>query len=367
MIFVGSTACYKNGFAIRAPKDIDIWLTEGEAYFYKGLFKADIKEMPDDIMHIIPTDKGYATLDALYTIKMSHAAWDIKWEKTIFDILAMKKMGAKLLPILYHKLHAYWKTVHGDKSFLSLKKTKEEFFDDYVPHIYDHDVLHKVVAHPFPPLYETVLKDGEEVLLDKNKFFAAPLSFQISMFREEIYVIALERYIVPSDFKIRPQIAYKRALKKVITNLTKNWATQFILEHLEHFIRLEDKTWYENFKTLIGRTETMHPIIQKVHDKALEFNITDIQEFLLDDWYVGYLLKSNEVRDDSNRQFACFLDSLGFKVVAHEGGEGQGDSAFTVIELEVLFSVLIMVMLLMMVFRLMISGTGMKYKKSRKL
>ena len=37
---------------------------------------------------------NYASLDLLYTIKMSHSFWSINWIKTVKDILLMKAHGS---------------------------------------------------------------------------------------------------------------------------------------------------------------------------------------------------------------------------------------------------------------------------------
>lgn len=53
--------------------------------------------------------------DILYTIKMSHAQWDIKWDKTINDMIFFQRVGCKLNKELYDGLVDHWTTVHGSK------------------------------------------------------------------------------------------------------------------------------------------------------------------------------------------------------------------------------------------------------------
>jgi len=249
MIIVGSTALKFYGLNRAEPKDVDWWASWQIAQWMTG---ADVAIMPESIIDAVPTSpEGYATSDAVYTIKCSHLAWDIKWEKTKNDILWLKSRGCALLPELYSALVEHWKVEHGDKSFLSLSKGKENFFNDHVTYVYDHDHLHRVVASPGSPMYERCLKDGEEVLIDKTKFDKLPFEDQVRMFREEIAVIAIERWLVNPHWKGRVSWykAHGLALKKTITSLTKNWATDFIVQHLEEFVK-PYFSYFENINEL---------------------------------------------------------------------------------------------------------------------
>ncbi len=235
MIIVGSTALEVWGLNRSTPKDVDRWFYEEADRSRAG--KEDDYVMPSRIFYLVPVRMGFATPNAIYTIKCSHLAWDIKWEKTKNDILWLTHKGCELIPELYHALKDHWQSVHGDKSFLSLKKDKDEFFDDHVAHIYNHDWLHEVVASPNKPMYESCLQEGEQVLVDKDKFDAMPFANRVRMFREEISVIALERWVLNNHWKgkVGWYEAYGLALKKTITNLTKNWANDFIVQNLAHF------------------------------------------------------------------------------------------------------------------------------------
>lgn len=56
----------------------------------------------------INTNDTYVDPNILYTIKVSHAAWDIKWVKTMKDIGFMQSKGCILLPHLFKALYADW-------------------------------------------------------------------------------------------------------------------------------------------------------------------------------------------------------------------------------------------------------------------
>ena len=122
-----------------------------------------------------------ASLNDLLTIKLSHLLYDIFWHKHLNDYLVFKKHSATVNNGLYEFLQEYWKEVHGNKTNLSLYKTKDVFFDDFVKKEYDHDYLHELVAFPHNPVYSVCLKDGQDVMIDKEKFFSLPFEQQVKM------------------------------------------------------------------------------------------------------------------------------------------------------------------------------------------
>ena len=243
MIVVGSTALKHFGLNRLEPKDLDIWLAIGTI----GNSKDDLFYLEPEILALIPTEEGYATPNAVYTIKCSHFAYDIKWEKNKKDILWLKSKGCVLIPKLYEELKKVWKKEHGNKEFLSLTKKSADFFDDHVKYKYDHDYLHSLVAHPNNPIYTECLSENQSVFIDKGKFFSLPKEKQLRMFKEEITVIAMERWVINGTadwFK-----AYSMSLKKTITNLTKNWACDFIIENLDFYTKPD----FSYFKYILNK------------------------------------------------------------------------------------------------------------------
>ncbi|UZV41312.1 hypothetical protein vBVpaMR16F_246 [Vibrio phage vB_VpaM_R16F] len=256
-IVVGSSALNQERFNIkfRKSKDVDIWTTEKECY---NLFKSkgkpfDVKVLPREIYNLVETDGIYATPNSIYTIKCSHLGWNNPvWNKHKSDIINLKNQGCVLIPELYSKLTEFWKTELGDKSFLSLRQDKKNFFNDNVTYVYDHDWLHEQVAYPNKPIYTKCLMENEDVLIDKSKFDKLTFSEQVRMFREEITVIAIERWLVNPKTKGKYSWvqAYNLSLKKTITQLTKSWATDFIVQNLEEFIK-PDYSYFKHTLNLI--------------------------------------------------------------------------------------------------------------------
>jgi hypothetical protein len=179
-----------------------------------------------------------ATPDELYTMKISHGYWDLhgSWDKHATDIMFLQRKGCKLIPELHDLLLEIWKERYPANT-ISLDKSADEFFTDHVPYVYVHDTVHETVAYHDRPWYESYLKDGSDVMVDNAKFWALPLEHQLEAVREEIYVIALERCLIPKNYKGSPMRAYRWALRRVAISLFKNkWAT-FVLTHLDELAR----------------------------------------------------------------------------------------------------------------------------------
>lgn len=231
-LIIGSTAMQYLVESPRTPKDIDLftdhpelWDTGTDAFWHPKF-----KEYWDG-------EDRYATLDELYTIKVSHSYWELKngtWDKHMYDIVQLKNAGAALDLELHKTLYGVWEETHGRKK-VDLNMTKDAFFTDAVKRVYDHDSLHASVAYGDKPIYENMFVDGQEITMDMNKIKASPFEIQVKLFREEVYATALERWVVPSGYTVSSRLAYARALKKTITSLTKGWSSTFIVDHYEIF------------------------------------------------------------------------------------------------------------------------------------
>ncbi|AMS02565.1 hypothetical protein BJD55_gp016 [Gordonia phage Yvonnetastic] len=238
---IGSSAARYRIPTWREPKDIDYWCDEDLPSGVKSLIRFDtfwhprLADLLED--NVVRT----ATLDELYTIKFSHAYWELRngsWEKHMADLLSMRDHGAQLIPEWHDHLYRVWEDVHG-KKVVDLTQEAEEFFTDAVKRIYVHDSIHDSVAYHDRPIYEECLKDGKSVQMDMEKVWAMPFERQVQMFREEIYVTALERLVIPSDYKCSPGRAYRWALRRTITSLTKGRSAKFLVENFDIFARAD--------------------------------------------------------------------------------------------------------------------------------
>lgn len=173
-----------------------------------------------------------ATPDELYTIKVSHSFWELHgtWSKHMYDLSFLKKKGhGHFIPELYNLLYPIWEERYGKKK-VNLNAKPEDFFNKSVHRVYDHDSIHHSIAYYDRPLFERVLKDGHEVMVDRAKFDALTYEDKVRLVREEVYATALERQVIPSNYTCSPKGAYAWALRKTITSFWKgDWALWVVL------------------------------------------------------------------------------------------------------------------------------------------
>jgi hypothetical protein len=229
-VIIGST-CLQYWFPEfkRKCKDLDIAI-EGESFSdVSGDMKIEYLQNP-----IIATKfahERFLNKDALYTLKISHViGWDIFWQKNLNDILFLTEKGCKLDKELFLELYEYWNKVHSKNKRSDLTLTAEQFFDNAVQCEWDHDKAHEVlIGHSYfkgqkEPTYKKVLKDGFEVDVDEDKFNLLSHEEKCNLVREEVYLMAAERW--PKD---KFWIAYDKMLKKFILNHAPIWEALFIL------------------------------------------------------------------------------------------------------------------------------------------
>jgi len=321
MIIVGSLAAYSRGLIDRFPKDKDIWImrTEKNDEFPSDY---DVKIIPSNVYQLVPKSNGRATADALYTIKCSHLGWDNPmWVKHKQDILLFKGKGCKIIPELYKALVEHWRQEFGNKDNLSLRQDKQNFFNDYVLNTHDHDFIHSIISYPNDPIYMRCLKDKEEVFTSKEKFDKLSFEDKVLMFTEEIVAIGCERWLCHPYWMekgISLHKAHNNAVKKTIVNLTKNWATDFIVQNLEHFI----KPRYDLYRKVTKQLN---------QEKENEMSIDGKK--LIEEMYKDYLKENPEetyLPDDMADFFNEWVlegDSgiPNYALIEHEGG-GEGGS-----------------------------------------
>lgn len=325
-MIVGSSAARWWGMGLGTEgSDLDVMVYD-EAMLSDYQSRVDSHIVPKEIYDLIYDPSGYVPPEVLLTLKMSHLPWDIKWDKTKRHIITLLNLGFIPIVDMYQQLKEYWGTVHGDKKFLSLSKTKDEFFSDNVSYKYDHDYLHELVAFPNRPMYTKCLTDGESVLISEDKFRGMDYVDQVRMFREEVTVIAIERWLTNDVNRGRYSWyeSYLMALKKTITNLTKNWANDFVIMNIRE---LSTPKWelFEHALNVLG--EKMSEVDLKVfQDIVDETNLSSKYKSDLDE--IVYLMCENDFNADNLESVKSFnhLDQEG-------GGEGGAEYCYGVFEL----------------------------------
>lgn len=230
MLLIGSSAI-KHHFPDfrRVPKDVD----------YAVSTKMESKKGLEYLYNpIIGNEDGIASPNLIYTLKISHViGWDIKWERHMFDIQFLKQKGCKIDMNLFNKLYEFWNIHHGHNRRSDLDMSAEDFFNNALktPHDYFHTLLNP------SPTYLKVLKDDAEVDVCENKFNLLSFEEKCDLVREEVMVMAYERYK-----KTNYMEAYGIMLKKFILSHAPIWEAIFIIEN---FVTLH-KPLYNYFKVI---------------------------------------------------------------------------------------------------------------------
>lgn len=200
----------------------------------------------------IPIGVGIASLDELYTLKMSHRYLKNSphFRKTRDDIILMRTLGGQVFD------HA-WLIQREDETYTyrhpKLNVMKKDFFTgDGVQYVYDHDDIHRAVAHiEFDfvptPAYTLYMRDGEEVKSDKRKFFAHDESVRLFGVLEEAQVLALERSQIPFRGKVEPRRSFDIALQKVCTSITSGWFREYGWENFSLVEAMYEPDYVDRF------------------------------------------------------------------------------------------------------------------------
>lgn len=223
-ILVGSAAVAMHTGDFRIAKDYDYFTNEDMPKTIDGLRVE--KFWHPDLEWYKWKSNNVASLDELYTIKISHIFWDNRWVKHAKDVIWFQEQGCTFLPELYDVLYPIWVEHYGAKRTHLPRGTKaEDFFNAAVDRKYEHDSIHASVAYYDAPLFNRILADGEVVAVDWQKFEALSDLDKLRLVREEVYATALERKVIPSNYECGSLSAYRYALQKTITSFWKGkWA-----------------------------------------------------------------------------------------------------------------------------------------------
>lgn len=239
---IGSTAMYHwfpqgiNDLKQRYPKDIDLLTPAKISGNSKCIIDAQWHDAAQYLIDI-NKDKIFLDPDLLFTLKVSHAHWDIKWDKTLWDIYFLKQAGCKLNFEAYKLLFKVWENIHGKKK-VYLNQDNDTFFTDAVNRKIDHDKLHEIVAFGSQPMHTLIRKDLSSALCSEELFNNLPFEDQCKTALEEIIVIAIERNRLDINSKqLEINKAINHAHKSLVTTMTTGWFARFlIINHYELII-----------------------------------------------------------------------------------------------------------------------------------
>jgi hypothetical protein len=190
-------------------------------------------------------DETYVDPNFLYTIKFSHAPWDVRWGKTMKDLKFLKDRGCELDRELCDILRKDWEVIHGKKR-VNLNMETEEFFNKHVTRRFNHDELHEKLAFYKVPMH-TKIRRGDSPMCYEDLWDDLSHEDRIKCCLEEIYVIATERYLRNCPEK---QAKFK-AMKNLITTMTKGWFNDFLIDNFEELLYNQyDREWFQKMEKL---------------------------------------------------------------------------------------------------------------------
>jgi hypothetical protein len=222
----------------REPKDIDFVTNDINEY------NSNISKIPKGTeLHYIPcTPNREMTADELYTLKFSHAIYDIHWQKTMSDIRFFQLRGCKIIPQFLSELRIHWETKHINKR-CNFEKGEKDFFKDNVSRQVPHDDLHKIFNQT--PSYTHVVEGVKPI---KEKFDIQPINIKDGICWEEAWVISIERYYG----KLPYRTAYNRAQQDLITRLHPIWIADYIIENWSKTFWTAKNNYYDIYETRIN-------------------------------------------------------------------------------------------------------------------
>lgn len=239
-LIIGSTAAYHWYPDSRAPRDLDL-LTPASINA-PGVIDAQWHDAAEEIIRI-NEDPVFVDPNTLFTLKVSHAHWDVKWYKTMYDVHFFQKKGCVLNMDLYRKLFKVWETVHGKKR-VNMSKPMTEFFKDAVHREFNHEELHWLVAFYDRPMHEVLRPDHGTAWCSEEKFNALTHDDQARCALEEIMVVAIERFnLRAADAPSTKRAAVSQAFFKLVTSMTTGWFARFLILHRNELLFERKDEW----------------------------------------------------------------------------------------------------------------------------
>jgi len=232
----------------REPKDWD-HITQGEVAGEDNHICPVFEEILENATNDV------ASPELLYTLKLSHCFWPLdSWQKTMSDIVFFQRKGVKHNEELFKKLYAQWEVIHGAKR-AKLNKTNEEFFADNVNRRYVHDDIHAAVAYYERPLYFSIKKDENSAQTSKELFDNLSEDDKMKLVREEVYVTALERFLIPQDFKCSKAGSYNQAIKLLMVSMTKGYFPKYIALNWDKLKQRDDHDFVGKFQQALNESK----------------------------------------------------------------------------------------------------------------
>ena len=121
-----------------------------------------------------------------------------------------------------------------------LNQSVDDFFDDAVTKVYNHDYLHQLYAYEERPMYTKLQTDKESAWCSPDLWRLLSYNQKLQCVAEEAYVIATERFLVPKDWNYPSKLAYMKSIDKICTSLCSGYFRDFAIEEHPKLIQMFD-------------------------------------------------------------------------------------------------------------------------------
>lgn len=256
-LIIGSIAQYHWFPDSRKPSDIDLLTPSKVTGNESAICVVDCQwhDLAQEIIDI-NIDPVFMDPNMLLTLKVSHAHWDIKWDKTMHDIKFLMDHGCVVNQEIYKKLIPIWEKIHGKKK-VNLKQSVSEFFTDNVKRKYDHEFLHELVAYNDRPLHESIRDDKSSVWCSFDKFTKFSSEQRNQIVEEEMMVTAIERFNLSFSSKNSERIiACNKSYKLLVTSMTKGWFAEFMIMNKFHILANRRTIWLDQLNNALLKLNT---------------------------------------------------------------------------------------------------------------
>ena len=182
-----------------------------------------------------------ASIDWLLFFKESHKFKkdSAHFLKTLNDIKLLREIGAQMPVSLESALFKERERLTYTNKLPNLNVKSGEFFNPAtVQYKYNHDSIHRAVALYGQPAYLFYKYPDKEVLCSEELFEIQPEHIKLAGVYEEACVLALERSMIPFDFKPNPHKSFATALEKVCTSITGGWFREFAYRHYHEVLKV---------------------------------------------------------------------------------------------------------------------------------
>jgi hypothetical protein len=191
----------------------------------------------------------------LSIMKRSHLWRDLKFQKHITHY--HKFMKGFHVPQYTPEMYADYKEREDltlkayERRHPNLKQSVKDFFDDAVTKKYDHDYLHELVVYYDQPLYKRLQRDPTSAWCDYGLWLELTHKERMECIAEEAHVIAIERFMVPKDWKFPTKQAYMKSIDKICTTLTSGWFRAYAIDNYPELFNMYNEEKFNNVKKVL--------------------------------------------------------------------------------------------------------------------